>query len=693
MLPYAYLLRFPLVLALALLALPVLALTVLRNALANLFVLGPWELFAVSLAAVLAAATILVNARLVLLYGHLRFREAAFGSLGEISVWGPLLALGIAWWLIGFAIGRSFWEATERHVWLLPELVGCALLGTAVALGIVWIAEIVRFLLTEPPPAAAGEAAGAAPQAAATPDLFFPRSFIPAVIQQRPVPAIVQTASDAIAARVEPDGYVDATGRLRSGHLFALLVFLGLLAVYAGTFCLDHPAPERSAAVPALTYLLMLLTLPTWAFAGAAFFLDRYRVPTLVLPAVMLLGAFLRPTDHFFDTRPRNPTADSRVPRAEPTDLVRVLKGCRLTAVAASGGGIRAAGWTAQVLTGLHEEVPDFSSSLRLLSTVSGGSVGAMYFVGAFAGLEGPPAKDLPVIRELALRSSLNNVGWAFTYPDLWRTFWPLVPESATDRSWAIEQAWGRGWSARSDTLAKWRDDTAAGRRPAVAFNATVVETGRRLVFGSFDAGGVRAMRTDTFEGLYPGRDVLVLTAARLSATFPYVTPVARVRSEDTKKLHMADGGYQDNYGVGTLVDWLDTAFDGSTSPVDETGTSCDNRLRIAVVLIGTRESDKSGGNRSWAFQLGAPLQTLLSVWNAGPKARNEMELHLLAGRRGQLGVMCFNYAQGDAPLSWHLSAAQQRMIADAWADQKVPRQLVDDFLHGRAEATTRCPS
>lgn len=48
-----------------------------------------------------------------------------------------------------------------------------------------------------------------------------------------------------------------------------------------------------------------------------------------------------------------------------------------------------------------------------------------------------------------------------------------------------------------------------------------------------------------------------VRTAARLSATFPYVTPIAR-HSLGIHLAHVADGGYFDNFGVFTAVNFLD---------------------------------------------------------------------------------------------------------------------------------------
>ena len=60
----------------------------------------------------------------------------------------------------------------------------------------------------------------------------------------------------------------------------------------------------------------------------------------------------------------------------------------RIILVAAGGGGIQASAWTARVLTGLEEICAEkrpgrFSQSVKLLSGVSGGSVGIMYFVTA----------------------------------------------------------------------------------------------------------------------------------------------------------------------------------------------------------------------------------------------------------------------------------------------------------------------
>jgi hypothetical protein len=243
--------------------------------------------------------------------------------------------------------------------------------------------------------------------------------------------------------------------------------------------------------------------------------------------------------------------------------------------------------------------------------------------------------------------------------------------------------------------MRQWRDLTAAGMRPAVAFNATLVESGQRMAIGTFDTPPDASMQTSTFEDIYKGEDVSVLTAARLSATFTYVTPVARARKDPLDDWHVADGGYQDNYGVATLVDWLAAALlNSSTEPADAAGP-CGDRLRVAIVRIGAHEAPPTAGPRSWAFQIAAPIQVLLAIRTAGPKARNETELDLLAhgGLGPRLGIVCFPYDGEESPLSWHLSDAQRAAIVGEWKRDmhQEQRRRLHDFLHGDGKTYVTC--
>ena len=82
--------------------------------------------------------------------------------------------------------------------------------------------------------------------------------------------------------------------------------------------------------------------------------------------------------------------------------------------------------------------VAGFQNSVLAISGVSGGSVGAMFYLRC---LEAPPDDDSPAI--WAQNSSLEAVAWGLTHPDLRRIFIP-GPEtswSRADRGWALERS------------------------------------------------------------------------------------------------------------------------------------------------------------------------------------------------------------------------------------------------------------
>src|SRR5438477_1062385 len=153
-------------------------------------------------------------------------------------------------------------------------------------------------------------------------------------------------------------------GRIRSGHQVAATALFLELAVYVALgFALrpDHVLPEHEPA--ALFFALFLIMLLTWFFTGAAFFLDAARIPVLstVLILSVLSGTLAR-TDHQFKVTgaaPSENAASSIVPSLTPADVVRAWQAARkktptdpVIVVATAGGGIRAAAWTTQVLTG-----------------------------------------------------------------------------------------------------------------------------------------------------------------------------------------------------------------------------------------------------------------------------------------------------------------------------------------------------
>jgi Patatin-like phospholipase len=476
---------------------------------------------------------------------------------------------------------------------------------------------------------------------------------------------------------------------LRSGHEMASLSVALLAVVYiilGFAYRPDIVRPEKQPA--ALFYLLFLLIALTWLLSGAAFFLDRLRLPvfTSVLLFSVLTG--LGGTDHQFKvTRhaPLNPLPPDAVVNAWATHYREQSTADPKTAVivATAGGGIRASAWTAEVLSGLQEDCgPEFGSSLLLVSSVSGGSVGSMFALAAFdPSNRSLPAKDtsLERVRFDAGRSSLASVGWGLLYPDLARTV-PLLgaffaPQDI-DRGWALENAWMSGWK-KPPNMSDWRADVGHGTRPAVIFNATAAESGQRFIVASTDVEPAEDDAVRFFRE-YPGLDLPVITAARLSASFPYVSPEGRA-SEGPEKLryHVGDGGYYDNSGVLSALEWM-----------GEAKTTLSKYRVIFILIDAAPGANKDAKSWSWQRQLIGPVETLLSVRSSSQTARDGFELKQALEVIGGRPPISFLYTTKEStctpnpekspsaylqpdesdPLSWHLNKVQTCYVEKAWA-------------------------
>jgi hypothetical protein len=334
---------------------------------------------------------------------------------------------------------------------------------------------------------------------------------------------------------------------------------------------------------------------------------------------------------------------------------------------------VHQAAWTARVLAGLTELWgPAFSGNVRLISGVSAGSVGTLHYVNQFSEA-GPPVGSLQPMVDAAKASGTGDIWWGLAYPDLVRGLLPFPLKrflpGTLDRGWALDQAWrralGLGQTTIDPTVGRWQADGAAGWRPAVAFNALIVETGERVVLATY--GLPETLTTNGTKSATKGvapitahRDLSMITAARLSAAFPYVTPFARAsNSVGENQVHLADGGYWDNYAVVSALEWLRAA-----APL------LADRKVLLIQIPPSSPAESPGRDRAWVWQLTAPLGALETVRTNAQGARNELEIvELLGNWAGSLTSVTIPFDRSDVLLSWHLSRRERCDIERVWRD------------------------
>lgn len=498
--------------------------------------------------------------------------------------------------------------------------------------------------------------------------------------------------------------------------------FIVTLTIYFLGFLFLRPDAPR-LQVPALSYFLLMLILLGWLLPGLSLILDRWRVPTLfVLLGISYIFWFVanfsgRNTDHVYSVL--EPPANVELRPTEPLTPERVYRlwASRhsveefpvMTVVTVSGGGISSATWSTQVLTGLQAQLGQaFSNSILLFSTVSGGSVGVLNFVDAFDAT-GAPVDDAALQRvvENASSASLSHTVWGIIYPDLWRFFLsdPVIWDPTQDRGWALEQAWGGRLHNRDATLLNWGRDVEEGRRPLVIFNSSIVETGERMLLTSAqnDSQQSSSWPTRYFLDEYAGYDMPVTTAARLSATFPYVSPIARPAFKGAligpNGYRLADGGYFDNHGTVTAIEWLQNIL-----PL----AKADGRNKVLVIEIRLydflpTELPESGPRANWTNTFVGPLTTLLGTWGTTQVQRATVEWSLLQEAHPDVQIQKVAFFPrpkprcnveedptcgeelldpATVPLSWQLSPGQIEFLQESWAQRSTAeRQKVADCL------------
>jgi Patatin-like phospholipase len=516
---------------------------------------------------------------------------------------------------------------------------------------------------------------------------------------------------------------------LADGHLSAAVYGLCLVSVFV---LVDE------AWIHPLASVLLLIAVLTLLLSFFAFLLDRYRVPVLL--GVVLYFGFMtlwRESDHYYPLKPK--PAFAVLPT--PTEIVGKvgLQDQPLVVVTAAGGGIQSAAWTTRVLQQIDEQMaeaghPGFHQSVRLISGVSGGSVGALHYVEAFGHEQ---AERFDHAASAAAASSLSSALLGMIQKDLQRAAFPILvtlkKSLFEDRGQMLEQAWARNGKALMNdsqlaeaTLFGWAEDARQLKRPAVIFNSSLVETGERVAISTVPRRTkpypLRRAGNFEFAERYLA-DLPMVTAARLSATFPLVSPAARPalvgesgRGEIMPELqarqvfpfggslhHMVDGGYFENSGMVGALEWLGEAFEDltelrdthpavrmpkkvliielsafpkeawSSKPLDAKTTSQGalfDMISPAITIINVRNS----GQASFANQLRLQFQQrwrlekdleiqYLTIYPESVKAKDAAELTFMEKvKKGFFIAADLDHA----PLSWHLRKSEIAQINEA---------------------------
>lgn len=244
-----------------------------------------------------------------------------------------------------------------------------------------------------------------------------------------------------------------------------------------------------------------------------------------------------------------------------------------------SGGGLRSTLFSLQALAALDSlSEGEFFPRLHLLCGSSGGMLGAAYYRDLSARwqkgqLSKPPWHQSFI--EAAGQDLLNPVAFSLAVNDLFIRRLKWVEHQGRvypfDRGYAFDQRWLENTDYRLDyPLDYYREAELQAQIPSLILSPTMVGDGRQLLISNRGLSYLcfqNSVETGRDEKLHDAVEfrrlfkehgagqLRMATALRMSASFPYITPLVRLPSQPP--IELIDAGVRDNEGLVLALRYL----------------------------------------------------------------------------------------------------------------------------------------
>lgn len=351
----------------------------------------------------------------------------------------------------------------------------------------------------------------------------------------------------------------------------------------------------------------------------------------------------------------------------------------KMVLIASSGGGQRSTLWTTNVLQHLDKKLAKkLMPQTTLITGASGGLIGSTYYRELYL-------RDLNQELDLFAEEHLDNISKDILNPMIFSLFisdlllrYQTFNENGRTyykgRGYAFEETLNQNINGiLSGTLKDYTNLESNATIPMVIVTPTIINDGRKLFISSQNVSYMNASFSKEdyssrdrgvdyleFFKMNEPEDLRLLSALRMSATFPYVTPNVQLPSKPT--MEVMDAGLADNFGVSDGLKYLHVFQDW----IEKNTTG--------VVLISIRDKEKNPEIKdinydSFTSKLSNPISGLYSNWDLIQDYNND---HIFEVLKSQFNVtldqISFEYKpvkdiDKPASLSWHLTTGEKQSI------------------------------
>ncbi|WP_299254683.1 patatin-like phospholipase family protein [uncultured Cytophaga sp.] len=502
-------------------------------------------------------------------------------------------------------------------------------------------------------------------------------------------------------------------------HLNAVIVEICLITVIIslGLFR-DNPLFQIPAAASGILFFSIIVM-----FTGAfSYWLRGWAITSIVIILVVLnfliKEEFIQSTYQVFGINYNKKSAvfslerlkalsNAQTYKADKKQTLKILDNWRsqfpdsikpkMIFICTSGGGQRAAVWTLRTLQ-YTDSVTNgaLMKQTRLITGASGGIIGASYFRELkLMESEGKikSANNFKYLNNIS-KDVLNPVVFSMVVNDLFFRFQKFTDgnhEYYKDRGYAFEQKMHENTEyVMYKRISDYKKPEEDAKIPMLMLSPTIINDGRKLYISPINVaymttkgvGSTDSIFSEKIKGVefkkffesQEANDLHFMSALRMSATFPYITPNVDLPSEPA--MEIMDAGLSDNFGVKDATTFLYVFKEWISM-----NTS-------GVIFVNIRDSQKNQeiekGNTGSVFQnIVSPIGSLYNNWSEYQDFNNDNLLEYASSwLNAPLDVVEFEYIPRSntflsneekksnkkpfserAALSWHLTLREKESL------------------------------
>lgn len=412
---------------------------------------------------------------------------------------------------------------------------------------------------------------------------------------------------------------------------------------------------------------------------------------------------YLRAYDNDMDMRSRDIKSTLqmlekwKVKNTIPGDTVQKP---RLVLINCSGGGLRSTLWTFYALSYIDSiSQGKLMKHTELITGSSGGMIGAAYLRELCMQRDQNQIKTFinnNYINQIS-RDILNPIAFSIATSEWFiqlQKFQVGKESYFKDRGFSLESKLNENTKVfEGKTLGDYKAPEANAEIPMMVFSPSIVNDGRKLLISSQDISYltqnipstqiegkklINSLEYSRFFDQQGARKTLFTSILRMSATFPYISPLVLLPSEP--KIEVMDAGLRDNYGLETSLRFMEVFNDWIAK---NTSGVLIVQLRDKHMESPIEDNPPQTLFQSFSTPMGSFYGNLFAVQDLNQNLELQSADKWVKSHVNIVRLELQNEANDHISLSWHLTHKEKRKVFHSLnlPENQASVKLIQDLL------------